>query len=51
LEEEFGFEHDKLKVIKGGFQGWQAAGYPIETQAAVRPGGKLVTSWGRIKSK
>ena len=50
LEEEFGFEHDKLKALKGGLQGWQAAGYPIETGAAVRPAGKLATTWGRLKS-
>lgn len=51
LEEELGFEHDRLKVLKGGFLGWQEAGYPIETQAAVHPEGRLITLWGRIKSE
>jgi len=51
LEEEFGFEHDLLKALKGGFGEWEALGYPIETQTAVRPAGKLATSWGKLKSE
>jgi len=50
LEEEFGFEHDLLKALVGGMGGWEAAGYPIEMGTAVRPAGKLTTTWGRIKS-
>ena len=30
LEEEFGFHHDLLRVLKGGFPGWQQAGHPVE---------------------
>jgi transglutaminase-like putative cysteine protease len=37
LEEEFGFQHDRLKVVKGGINAWRQVGYPIEKGAASSP--------------
>jgi 3-mercaptopyruvate sulfurtransferase SseA len=51
LEDNFGFKHDQLKLLKGGFPLWQQAGYPIETgtPASVKSIGKKTTLWGYIK--
>ena len=51
LEESFGFKHDQLKLLKGGFPLWQQTGFPIEKSAgsSVKPSGKKITLWGYIK--
>jgi 3-mercaptopyruvate sulfurtransferase SseA len=51
LEDSFGFKHDLLRVLQGGFQGWELAGYPIETVTAVKPMGKILTLWSKIRMK
>jgi 3-mercaptopyruvate sulfurtransferase SseA len=35
LENDFGFQHDTLKVLKGGIQAWQDAGYGTEQLSGV----------------
>jgi 3-mercaptopyruvate sulfurtransferase SseA len=51
LEESFGFKHDKLKLLKGGFPLWQQTGLPVEkgAGASVKPSGKKIIQWGFIK--
>ena len=51
LEDSFGFKHDQLKLLKGGFPLWQQTGYPIEKGAgtSVKSAGKKITLWGYIK--
>ena len=51
LEDGYGFLHDNLKVLKGGFIAWRDAGYPIETVTAVKTVGKTPALWGKIKSE
>ncbi len=51
LEDSYGFQHDNLKVLKGGFIAWRDAGYTIETITAIKTIGKNLTSWGKIRSK
>ncbi len=46
LHNQYGFSYDNLKVLLGGWSGWQDAsgadskGYPIETTAAAPGAGK-----------
>jgi|DewCreStandDraft_4_1066084.scaffolds.fasta_scaffold43761_2 3-mercaptopyruvate sulfurtransferase SseA len=51
LEDGYGFQHDKLRVLKGGFIAWINAGYPIETITAIKATGKIPALWGKIKTK
>jgi len=43
LHDTYGFSYDKLKVLLGGWNAWNGAGYPTETSAApagaTKPGG------------
>jgi 3-mercaptopyruvate sulfurtransferase SseA len=34
LHEGYGFSYDHLKVLLGGWHGWQQAGYPVTQGAA-----------------
>jgi 3-mercaptopyruvate sulfurtransferase SseA len=31
LHDQYGFSYDHLKVLLGGWNAWQAAGYPTHT--------------------
>ena len=48
-QEKFGFNSELLQVIEGGFVAWEEAGLPLETSLAVKPKGKSLTLWGRLK--
>ena len=51
LAKDFGFNMELLKVLKGGFPAWRAAGSPVNLGLAVKPKGKLTMLWSKIKSK
>ena len=48
--DEFGYAHERLRVLEGGIAAWNGAGYALERTLAVAPKGKRLTQWGRIKS-
>jgi 3-mercaptopyruvate sulfurtransferase SseA len=48
--DEFGYAHERLRVLEGGIAAWEEAGYSLEKTAAVGSMGKRLTQWGRIKS-
>jgi 3-mercaptopyruvate sulfurtransferase SseA len=33
LHDEYNFDYQYLKVLRGGWNGWNSAGYPTETGA------------------
>ena len=49
--DQFGYAHERLRVLQGGIAAWRDAGYALEETVAVGPKKKRLTQWGRIKTQ